>query len=83
MAPAVAPAQATKTRSGAAALTWLANGVKSEALAGTAMLVTAAPAPPSTAVTASTFDLPNAESGAKTSTFLPSPRNALAVCTSW
>src|SRR4029450_6896221 len=83
MALAVLPAQATNTRSASAALTWLANGVKSVALAGTAMLVTVAPAPPITALTASTLDLPNAESGANTTTFLPLPRYDLAVWTSW
>ena len=38
MAGAVVPAQATKSRSGLAALTWLANGVNSVALAGTRTL---------------------------------------------
>jgi hypothetical protein len=70
----VVPAQATNTRSGAAAVIWPANGVKSVALAGTAMLLTVAPPEPITALTASTLDLPNAESGANTSTFRPLPR---------
>jgi hypothetical protein len=52
------------------------------AVAGTAMLSTVAPPEPMTAFTASTLDLPKAESGANTSTLWPPPRYAFAVCTS-
>lgn len=85
IAGAVVPAQATKSRSGLAALIWLANGVNSVALAGASTLLTVAPAPPMTACTAASLLLPNALSWAKTTTFLPvaSPMNDLAVTTSW
>ena len=85
MAVALAPAQATKSRSGAAVLTLVANGVRSVAAAGTSTASTVAPLPPRTAVTAATLALPKALSCAITVTFLPltSPRIVPAVATSW
>lgn len=85
IAGAVVPAQATNSRSGFAALIWLANGVNSVALAGARTLLTVAPALPMTALTAASLASPNAPSWAKTTTFLPagSPMNDLAVTTSW
>ena len=84
IAGAVVPAHATNTRSGLACFTCAAKGVKSVALSGTRTLLTVWPLPPRTAWTAATLPLPNAESWAKTSTFLPAPlRYEFAARTSW
>ncbi len=79
------PAQATKSRSGFWLLTWVENGVKSVAAAGTSTVLTVAPLAPRTALTPDSLALPNALSWAKTVTFLPvrSPTMVPAVAMSW
>ena len=70
MVPDVAPAQATKTMSGFASMSWRAKGVSS-CPSGTRTASTVAPLAPRTALTAATLPWPKALSCAKTTTFLP------------